>query len=84
MPDGLIDVVGYFLKKEVNKKVGINLFDVDNLEGFKKISRDLSILFLYSQNDLIVAKEEIFLFYKNFKGGKELMQIEEKHEEERS
>lgn len=54
------------------------------MEAFKKISKDLSILFLYSENDCIVSREEIFEFYKSFKGEKEMMEIEEKHEEERS
>lgn len=35
---------------------------------FKKVSKNISVMFICSQNDLVVPKEEVELFYKAFKG----------------
>lgn len=41
-------------------------------------------LFFYSQSDNIVPKEEVFTFYNSCKSHRQLVEIFEQHEEERS
>ena len=45
----------------------------DYLNLFKKVSKSIDTFFICSSNDVVVPKEEVCLFYRTFKGDKELL-----------
>lgn len=59
LPQPFVSLVSYFLKKEIEERVKFPLFAEDYLALFKKVSRTISVLFLCSENDVIVPKQEV-------------------------
>lgn len=64
LPRGLVGVAFYFLSESINEKLKFQLFDLDYLEIYQRVSKTLPTLFFYSQTDFIVPKEEVFNFYE--------------------
>ncbi len=84
LPHPLIGILLYFLKREIEEeKLKFPLFAEDYLHHFKKIPRTTPVLLICSDNDRIVPKEEVEEFYRVGRGDRELLEIEEGHEEDR-
>jgi hypothetical protein len=83
LPHLLASLLCYFIRKEVEQRLNFPLFQVDYLHLFKKLPKNLSILFICSDNDTVVPRQEVEDFYRAFKGDRELLEIQESHEEDR-
>ena len=68
MPQVLAGVLTYFLTKEIEERLKFPLFAEDYLALFKKVPKNISTLFLCSDKDIVVPKQEVELFYRTFKG----------------
>ena len=61
----------------------IPIFSMNYLERFKTFSKGLPVLFFYSHKDVVVPAEEVLKFYNCSKGEREIIEISERHEEDR-
>jgi hypothetical protein len=59
LPQPFVSLVSYFLKKEIEERLKFPLFAEDYLHLFKRVSKTMSVLFLCSDNDAIVPKQEV-------------------------
>lgn len=80
LPQPLISLVLFFLKREIEERLALPLFSEDYMQHFRKIPKTVAILLICSENDCIVPKQEVEEFYRVFKGDREMLEIEEGHE----
>jgi hypothetical protein len=59
LPQPLVSLILYFLKKEIEGRLNIPLFSEDYMQHFKKIPKSISIMLICSENDTIVPKQEV-------------------------
>lgn len=57
MPEPLVGVLMYFLRKEIEEKLKFPLFMEDYLSRFKRIPKSVSVLMMFSENDSMVRKD---------------------------
>jgi hypothetical protein len=57
LPQPLVSVILYFLKKEVEARLNMPLFSEDYMQYYKKIPKNMSIMLICSDNDSIVPKQ---------------------------
>ena len=58
----------YFIKSQVEKKLAFNLFEINYLEKFRKFSKSLPVLLLYSNEDETVPATEVKKYFNASKG----------------
>jgi pimeloyl-ACP methyl ester carboxylesterase len=68
LPHPLVSLLLYFLKREIEGRLGLPLFAEDYMAHFRKIPRTVSLLLICSENDSIVPKQEVEEFYRVFRG----------------
>lgn len=56
MPKSLCYLASYVLSHQINKKLSLQVFGIDYLESYRKVSKYVPTLFFYSHNDTIVPK----------------------------
>lgn len=54
------------------EEAGLDLFGIDYLSVFKKLTPHLSILFVFSNFDSVVPANEVLEFYNSYTGPKDL------------
>lgn len=57
MPQVVAGVLTYFLAKEIEERLKFALFSEDYLSLFKKVQKNISTLFICSNNDIVVPKQ---------------------------
>ena len=72
LPLMVLKPVLYMIQKRAIEEAGIDLFGIDYLSVFKKLTPHLSILFVFSNFDSVVPANEVLEFYNSYTGPKDL------------